>query len=42
MRNLAVLNDELRRAGAWVFAAGLHPPNGHRRRARARDAEATC
>jgi len=26
MRNLAVLNDDLRRAGAWVFAAGLHPP----------------
>ena len=27
MRNLAVLNDDLRRAGAWVFAAGLHPPD---------------
>src|SRR4029079_10067279 len=27
MRNLAVLNDEMRRAGAWVFAAGLHPPD---------------
>jgi hypothetical protein len=26
MRNLAVLNEDLRRAGAWVFAAGLHPP----------------
>ena len=27
MRNLAVLNEDLRRAGAWVFAAGLHPPD---------------
>ncbi|MEO5819495.1 MAG: YciI family protein [Vicinamibacteraceae bacterium] len=26
MKNLAVLNGELRQAGAWVFAAGLHPP----------------
>ena len=26
MRNLAALNADLRRAGAWVFAAGLHPP----------------
>ena len=26
MKNLAVLNDDLRKAGAWVFAAGLHPP----------------
>ena len=26
MRDLAALNDELRAAGAWVFAAGLHPP----------------
>jgi len=26
MKNLAVLNDDLRTAGAWVFAAGLHPP----------------
>jgi hypothetical protein len=25
-RNLAVLNDELRQAGAWVFADGLFPP----------------
>ncbi|MEV8374354.1 YciI family protein [Kribbella sp. NPDC056861] len=24
--NLAVWNDELRAAGAWVFSAGLHPP----------------
>jgi hypothetical protein len=27
MRNLAVLNDDLRQAGAWVFAAGLHAPD---------------
>lgn len=26
MRNLAALNADLRSAGAWVFAAGLHPP----------------
>ena len=42
MRNLAVLNDDLRRAGAWVFAAGLHPPDTAtvvRARARASDAE---
>ncbi|WP_020388209.1 YciI family protein [Kribbella catacumbae] len=26
MENLAILNDELRAAGAWVFSAGLHPP----------------
>jgi hypothetical protein len=26
MKNLAVWNDELREAGAWVFSAGLHPP----------------
>jgi len=26
MRNVAALNDDLRRAGAWAFAAGLHPP----------------
>ena len=25
MAELGVLNDELRAAGAWVFAAGLHP-----------------
>jgi hypothetical protein len=27
MRELAKLNDDLRAAGAWVFAAGLHPPS---------------
>ncbi len=27
MAELAVLNDELRAAGAWVFAGGLHPPS---------------
>ncbi|MET9489576.1 YciI family protein [Nocardia sp. NPDC006630] len=27
MRDLAALNDEMRAAGAWVFAAGLHPPS---------------
>jgi hypothetical protein len=26
MRDLDVLNRELRAAGAWVFTAGLHPP----------------
>ena len=26
MKNLAALNDDLRASGAWVFAAGLHPP----------------
>lgn len=26
MEDLAALNDELRTAGAWVFSAGLHPP----------------
>jgi hypothetical protein len=26
MKNLAALNEDLREAGAWVFAAGLHPP----------------
>ena len=26
MRNVHAFNDELKRAGAWVFAAGLHPP----------------
>ncbi|WP_306358372.1 MULTISPECIES: YciI family protein [unclassified Nocardia] len=25
MRDLAALNDEMRAAGMWVFAAGLHP-----------------
>lgn len=27
MRDLAALNDEMRATGAWVFAAGLHPPS---------------
>lgn len=27
MRNLAVVNDEMRAAGAWVFGAGLNPPD---------------
>ena len=27
MRNVNVLNQEMRAAGAWVFAAGLHPPH---------------
>lgn len=26
IRDLDALNDEMRAAGAWVFAAGLHPP----------------
>lgn len=26
MRDLDVLNRELKAAGAWVFAGGLHPP----------------
>ena len=26
MRELAALNDEMRAAGAWVFAAALHQP----------------
>jgi hypothetical protein len=25
-RDLDALNDEMRAAGAWVFAGGLHPP----------------
>jgi hypothetical protein len=25
MRDLAALNHEMQEAGAWVFAAGLHP-----------------
>ncbi len=25
-RRIQALNDEMRAAGAWVFAAGLHPP----------------
>ena len=27
MRNVDALNQELKAAGAWVFAAGLHPPS---------------
>lgn len=27
MRDLGALNDEMRAAGAWVFAAGLHAPS---------------
>ena len=27
MRDVAAFNDELKAAGAWVFAAGLHPPD---------------
>lgn len=27
MRELGAVNDEMRAAGAWVFAAGLHPPS---------------
>lgn len=27
MRNLDTLNDEMKRAGVWVFAAGLTPPS---------------
>jgi hypothetical protein len=27
MRDLDVLNSEMRAAGAWVFSAGLHPPS---------------
>ncbi|MFI6366944.1 YciI family protein [Nocardia sp. NPDC050630] len=27
MRDLNALNDEIRAAGAWVFAAGLHAPS---------------
>jgi hypothetical protein len=26
MKNLDALNEEMRAAGAWVFAGGLHPP----------------
>lgn len=26
MRELQVVNEEMQAAGAWVFAAGLHPP----------------
>ncbi|NUT32878.1 MAG: hypothetical protein HOV79_07365 [Hamadaea sp.] len=27
MAELEVVNQEIRQAGAWVFAAGLHPPS---------------
>ena len=27
MERIEKLNDDLRRAGAWVFAGGLHPPD---------------
>ncbi|WP_433854353.1 YciI family protein [Streptomyces kronopolitis] len=27
MRDVVAVNDELRAAGAWVFAGGLHPPS---------------
>lgn len=27
MADLAAVNEELRAAGAWVFAGGLHPPS---------------
>ncbi|MGH3909526.1 MAG: YciI family protein [Pseudonocardiaceae bacterium] len=27
MRNVEAVNTELRAAGAWVFAGGLHPPS---------------
>jgi hypothetical protein len=27
MRNLEALNGEIKAAGAWVFAGGLHPPS---------------
>lgn len=27
MRDLDTLNEEMRAAGAWVFAGGLHPPS---------------
>jgi hypothetical protein len=27
MKNLAALNQEMKAAGAWVFAGGLHPPS---------------
>jgi hypothetical protein len=26
-KDLGALNDEMRAAGVWVFAAGLHPPS---------------
>jgi len=27
MRNVDALNEEMKAAGAWVFAGGLHPPS---------------
>jgi hypothetical protein len=27
MRDVEALNEEMRAAGAWVFAGGLHPPS---------------
>jgi hypothetical protein len=27
VRDLEALNDDMRAAGAWVFSAGLHPPD---------------
>jgi hypothetical protein len=27
MRDVDALNDEMRAAGVWVFAGGLHPPD---------------
>jgi hypothetical protein len=27
VRELAALNEEMKSAGAWVFAGGLHPPS---------------
>src|SRR5688572_5156770 len=27
MRDVHALHDEMKRAGAWVFSAGLHPPD---------------
>ena len=27
MRDVHALQDEMKRAGAWVFSAGLHPPD---------------
>lgn len=27
LRDLGALNEEMKRAGAWVFAVGLHPPS---------------
>lgn len=27
MRDIAALNQEIKAAGAWVFAGGLHPPS---------------